>query len=331
MVVAAAGRNEGLALSARLIGRLLLCPVLLWAIYSLTFVMAVKIPGNPFTQTERNILPEVQRAIEARYRADDNGRFYWDYLKGLFNPVEAWRGRRPLIDLGPSWQYGDWTCNQIVSAALPVSAGLGLLAMLLATAVGVPAGVLSAVHRNSWFDYLCVGLALVGVSLPTFVTGTAVLIGLAVGLGWFPVGGWGRLSQLPLPALTLSLPFMAYIARLTRLGMLEVLSSDYIRTARAKGLSERQVIWKHALKNAFLPVLSFLGPAMALALTGSFVVESIFNVPGLGRHFVDSILNRDRGMILATVLVYSAVIVVFNLAVDAAYHLVDPRIEAEGT
>ena len=310
--------------------RLLLCPVLLWAIYTITFLMVVTAPGNPFTQTERNLPPEVQRAIEAQYQADNNWAFYWDYLGQLFNPLDAIRGDGPLIDFGPSWQYRDWTCNQIVWSALPVSLGLGLTAMFLATFFGVPIGVISAVKRNSWFDYTSLALALIGISLPTFVTGTALLILFAVVLQWLPVGGWGKFSQLLLPALTLSLPFMAYIARLTRLGMLDVLGSDYIRTARAKGLSKAKVIWKHALKNAALPVLSYLGPATARALTGSFVIESIFNIPGLGQHFVAGVLNLDRGMILATVLVYSTVIVLFNLLVDVAYAVVDPRINLEG-
>jgi len=303
--------------------------VLLWAIYTITFLMAVIIPGNPFKQSERNLSPEVQRAVEAQYKADDNLAFYFDYLGHLFQPVQFVRGTGPLVDLGPSWQYRDWTCNQIVAEALPVSIGLGLTAMFLATVLGVPIGVISAVRRNSLIDYTSLGIALIGISLPTFVTGTALLIFFSVMLGWLPVGGWGKLSQLWLPAITLAFPFMAYIARLTRLGMLDVLESDYIRTARAKGLAERAVIWKHALKNAFLPVLSFLGPACAAALTGSFVIESIFNIPGLGQHFVASILNRDRAMILATVLVYSAVIVFFNLLVDFTYSLVDPRIEVD--
>ena len=309
--------------------RLLLCPLILWAIYTITFLMAVTIPGNPFMQAERNVNADVQRAVMARYRADHDWTFYWGYLANLFQPRQALRGAGPLIDLGPSWQYRDWTCNQIVGSALPVSVGLGLTAMFLATVIGVPIGVISAVKRRSWFDYGSLGLALVGVSLPTFVTGTALLVLFAVTLAWLPVGGWGRLSQLILPAVTLSLPYMAYIARLTRLGMLDVLDSDYVRTARAKGLAERTVIWKHALKNAFLPVLSFLGPASASALTGSFVVEQIFNVPGLGQHFVAGVLNRDRGMILGTVLVYSAIIVAFNLLVDVTYTIVDPRIKVD--
>jgi len=309
--------------------RLLLCPVILWAIYTITFLMAVIVPGNPFASGDRNLPKEVERAVRAQYKADDNWTFYWDYLEGLFNPIDAVREEGPLVDLGPSWQYRDWTCNQIVEAALPISVCLGLTAIFFSVVVGVPVGVISAVKRDSWFDHTSLALALIGISLPTFVTGTALLILFAVTLRWLPAGGWGHLSQLWLPAITLSLPFMAYIARLTRLGMLDVMNSDYIRTARAKGLNEWRVIWKHALKNAFLPVLSFLGPASAAALTGSFVIESIFNVPGLGQHFVASVLNRDRAMVLGTVLVYSAVIVLFNILVDVVYSLVDPRISLE--
>ena len=165
--------------------------------------------------------------------------------------------------------------------------------------------------------------------VPLIVTGTALLIVFAVWLQWLPVAGWGALAHLPLPAITLSLPFMAYIARLTRLGMLDVLGSDYIRTAMAKGVGHRQVIWKHALKKAFLPVLSFLGPATAAAMTGSFVIEKLFNVPGLGQHFVNSVLNLDRGLIMGTVLVYSGLLVFMNLAVDLLYAYVDPRVRVE--
>ena len=307
--------------------RVVLCPLLLWVIYTLTFVMAITVPGNPFASEDRTMNPDVERAVMAKYKADNNWVFYWDYMSHLFQPVKAIRGEGPLVDLGPSWQYRDWTCNQIMAAALPVSVGLGLMSMFLAVVIGVPIGVISAVRRNSLFDWLSLGVALVGISLPTFVTGPALLIFFGVVLQWAPVSGWGELRHLWLPAITLALPFMAYIARLTRLGMLDCLGSDYIRTARAKGLSERVVIWRHALKNAILPVVSYLGPASAQILTGSFVVESIFNVPGLGQHFVAGVLNRDRAMILATVLVFSAVIILFNLLVDVMYAVVDPRIE----
>ncbi len=309
--------------------RLALCPIILWSIYTITFLMAVAIPGNPFAGEDRTMNVDLERVVLAQYGADNHWQFYWNYLGDLCNPIGAWQGKQPLINLGPSWNYKDWTCNQIIRRSLPVSACLGIAAMLTAVLVGVPVGVVSAVKRNSVIDYASLSLALLGISLPTFVTGTAFLILFAVVLGWLPVEGWGRFDQLILPALTLSLPFMAYIARLTRLGMLDVLGSDYIRTARAKGLGERQVIWKHALKNAFLPVLSFLGPAGAQALTSSFVIESIFNIPGLGQHFVASVQNRDRTMILATVLVFSSLIIVFNLLVDVAYAVVDPRIDLE--
>jgi oligopeptide transport system permease protein len=312
-----------------MIMRLILCPILLWAIYSITFLMVVTIPGTAFSGDDRNIDPDVERAILAKYNANDNWAFYTGYLQNLINPLRAIKGQGSLIDLGPSWQYKDWTCNQIISVSLPVSVGLGLVAMLFALLIGVPVGVISAVKRNSLFDVVSLGLILIGISLPTFVTGTALLILFAVKLDWFPVGGWGSIHQIWLPALTLSLPFMAYIARLTRLGLLDVLNSDYIRTARAKGLSETKVVWKHALKNAFLPVLSYLGPATAMALTGSFVIEMIFNIPGLGNHFVAGVINRDRAMILATVLVFSGIIIFFNLLVDLTYAFVDPRIVLE--
>jgi len=298
--------------------RLLQAIPILWAIYTIAFLMVVTVPGNPFQQPDRGMPEAIQRALEARYKIDDNWAYYWEYLGGAVR-----------LDFGPSFQYRDWTCTQIIAEALPVSVVLGLSAVLIAVLVGVPVGVISAVKRNSWFDVSSLALVLIGISLPTFVTGTALLIVFAVKLQWFPVAGWGTLAHLPLPALTLSLPFMAYIARLTRLGMLDVLGSDYIRTAFAKGVARKQVIWKHALKNAFLPVLSFLGPATAAAMTGSFVIEKLFGVPGLGQHFVNSVLNLDRGLIMGTVLVYSALLVLMNLVVDVLYALVDPRVRVE--
>lgn len=312
-----------------IIKRLLQLPLILWAIYTITFLMVVTVPGNPFQTGERSMDDASSRAIMARYKADDNVAFYFNYLENLIQPRAAWEGTGPLIDLGPSWKHRDWTCNQIIEASLPVSVSLGLMAMLIACVVGIPAGVISAVRRGGVLDFMTVALSLVGISLPSFVVGISLLIVFAINMELFPVGGWGSFGQIWLPAITLSLPFMAYIARLTRLGMLDVLGSDYIRTARAKGLGQADVICKHALKNAFLPVLSYLGPALAAAMSGSFVVETIYNIPGMGQHFVNSVENRDRAMILATVLMFSAVIIVFNLLVDLAYALVDARIELE--
>jgi len=302
-----------------LLRRLLMMIPVLWAIYTITFLMVITMPGNPFQQPDRQMPEGVEQALEARYHIEDNWSYYWEYLAGALR-----------LDFGPSFQYRDWTCTQIIAQSLPVSLVLGVTAIFAAVLVGVPVGVISAAKRNSWFDVGSLALVLIGVSLPTFVTGTALLLLFAVALQWLPVGGWGQFAQLPLPALTLSLPFMAYIARLTRLGMLDVLGSDYIRTAQAKGVAPRQVVWKHALKNAFLPVLSYLGPALAMAMTGSFVIEKLFNIPGLGQHFVNSVLNLDRGLIMGTVLVYSALLVAMNLLVDMCYGLVDPRVKVSG-
>lgn len=300
---------------ALIIRRLLMGVVTIACVYTLTFVMVVSLPGNPFQQSDRAMPPEVEQALRARYSMDNNWLYYWQFLKGALHG-----------DFGPTFTYADWTCNQIIAEALPISVLIGLLAIVIALQVGVPVGVYSAVRRHSWFDWTTLMLVLLGISLPTFVTGTSLLIVFSVYLKLAPIGGWGTLAHLPLPALTLSLPFMAYIARLTRIGMLDVLGSGFIRTAVAKGLPARKVIWKHAFKVAFLPVLSFIGPATAQAITGSFVVEKVFGIPGLGQHFVNAALNLDSGLILSTVLVFSTLLVAFNLVVDVLYAWLDPRI-----
>jgi len=285
-------------------------------VYTLTFVMVVTLPGNPFFQAQHAMPPELEQALRTRYHLDNNWLYFWEVLSGALR-----------LDFGPTFTYHDWTCNQILSETLPVSALLGLLAMLLAVLVGVPIGVFSAVKRGGWLDLTTIFLVLLGISLPTFVTGSVLL--LVFGVYWqiTPVGGWGTLGHLPLPAVTLALPFAAYIARLTRVGMLDTLQADFVRTALAKGLSRRAAIWNHALRVAFLPVLSYLGPATAQAMTGSFVVEKVFGVPGLGQHFVNAAINRDVGLILATVLVFSTLLVVLNLVIDLLYTWLDPRIQ----
>jgi len=300
--------------------RVLLAVATLLGVYTITFLLVIATPGNPFQSGDRRMPPEVLAALKSRYHVDHHATYYFEYLWGVIRHG----------DFGPSFNYRDWTCNQILAQALPVSAVIGLLAMVIAVMVGVPVGVLSATRRDGWFDLATLGLVLLGISLPTFVTGSALLTVFAVYVKVLPIGGWGSIAHLPLPAMTLSLPFTAYVARLTRVGMLDVLGADFIRTAVAKGLPPHRVIWKHAFKVAFLPVLSLLGPATAQAMTGSFVVEKIFNVPGLGQHFVDAALNLDRGLILATVLVFSAMLIAFNTIVDVLYGLVDPRIESTG-
>ena len=319
------------SLGRMIVTRLLQLPLILLAIYTFTFMLVWVIPGNPLEKPEGRRPPvEIVEAMQARYNLDDPLVFYGDYLLGV-SGVDWFLGDRdgPVIDFGPSLRHENWTVNEILAAQLPVSILLGLSAIALACFIGIGAGVLGAVRPGSLLDLGSLLLALVGISLPAFVIGTVLLVVFAVHLGWFPVGGWGKPGHVVLPALALSLPFAAYIARLTRSGMLEELQSDYVRTARAKGMPEYTVVLKHALKNAFLPVLSYLGPATAAAMTGSFVVEKVFAVPGVGTHFVDAVLGKDITLILAVVLVYSALLVLLNLCVDILYRWIDPRIETE--
>jgi len=298
-----------------LVRRLLLGVVTVASVYTLTFLMVVVIPGNPFQSADRAMAPEIVQALRARYAMDNTWLYYWQFLEGAVR-----------LDFGPSFTYNDWTCGQIIASALPISMTVGLLAMLVALVVGVSIGTLGAVQRHGVFDVAGLGVVMLGVSVPTFVTGSLLLTVFGVWLRWAPVGGWGTLAHLPLPALTLALPYAAYIARLTRSSMLDVLTSDFVRTALAKGATRRHAILGHALKVAMLPVLSLLGPATAQAMTGSFVVEKVFGVPGLGQHFVNAALNRDVGLIMGTVLVFASVLVVFNLAIDLLYAWLDPRI-----
>jgi oligopeptide transport system permease protein len=303
----------------RIASRLVQGVVVIWVIFTLTFLLVIKLPGNPLDRMDgRQMSPVILEALQKRYGMGDNWSFYWRYMS-----------RMVRLDFGESLHYRDWTCNQIIEGSLPVSVALGTWSLILALTLGVVFGVIGSVYRYGAADYLTLLIAVVGISVPSFVVGAALLVVFAVMLSWAPVGGWGQASHLLLPGIALSLPFMAYIARLTRLGMLDVLSADYVRTARAKGCPPAVVIWKHALKNAFLPVLSYLGPAAAAILTGSFVIEEVFNIPGLGTHFVQSVLNKDQMLILAVVMVYSGVIVAFNLIIDLAYGWLDPRIGEE--
>ncbi|MHC5114316.1 MAG: ABC transporter permease [Planctomycetota bacterium] len=307
--------------------RLIQLPLILLVVYTIAFSLAWLVPGNPLENPEgRRPSDEVMQAMLEQYRLDSYWGFYWDYL-GKATSVSWMIGEheRPF-DLGPSLKHENWTVNEILAAGLPVSVTLGFTAMLLACAIGLTAGVIGAVRPGTLADLATLLVALVGISLPTFVIGTVLLVVFSVQMAIFPVGGWGGFSHLVLPAVTLSLPFAAYIARLTRFGMIEQLESEYVRTARAKGLAEWKVVLKHALKNAFLPVLSYLGPASAIALTGSFVVEKVFAVPGIGTHFVDAVLSKDLTLIMGVVLTYATLLILFNLVVDVLYRWVDPRI-----
>jgi oligopeptide transport system permease protein len=327
--------------------RLLQLPIILLVIYTLTLWLAWKVPGNPLENPEGRRPPaEVVAAMKAQYKLDSFPAFYWSYLEsasGLKYARDRFSGRagqadaaakalgiapplRRVFDLGPSLQYRDQRVNDIISAALPVSITVGATGILIALVIGVGAGVLGAAKPGSFLDAATLLIAMAGISVPSFVIGTLMLTLFSLWLQWFPVGSWGQPRDVLLPAFTLSLPYAAYIARLTRMGMLETLSADYIRTARAKGVSETRILLRHALKNAFLPVLSYLGPAAASAMTGSFVVEAVFSVPGLGQHFVSAVQNKDLFLIIGVVMIFSTMLVVFNLIVDVLYRWVDPRI-----
>ena len=312
--------------------RLAILPVVLLIIYTVTFLLAWSLPGEAALNNPDGREPPqaVLDAINAQYNLDSAPEFYVQYLynaSGLHWVVDRLNGgdisQTKVFDLGPSFRNADWSVNEIVADSLPVSIVLGLSAIFMAVVIGM----IGAVKPNSLADLGTLVIALVGISLPSFVIGTVLLIAFPVWLGVGSVGKWGGIGDIFLPAFSLSLPFAAYIARLTRMGMIDVLNADFIRTARAKGVSRRQVILKHALKNAFLPVLSYLGPATAFAMTGSFVVERVFNIPGMGQHFVDAVQAKDLFLIMGVTLVFATILILLNLMVDVLYRWVDPRIE----
>jgi oligopeptide transport system permease protein len=327
--------------------RLIALPFILLIIYTITLTLAWAVPGNPLENPEKRPKPEVIEQMNKQYNLDSFPRFYYSYLTsatGIKYASDVFSGQmrrerdlaaqqglpmppRPIFDFGPSLKYDDQTVNDIIRDTLPVSVTLGASAILIALFIGVGAGVVGAVKPNSFADLSTLTISMVGISLPSFVIGTVMLLTFSLWLGWFPIAQWGTPKSIVLPAFTLSLPFAAYIARLTRMGMIEALGADYIRTARAKGAPERSVLLKHALKNAFLPVLSFLGPATAMAMTGSFVIERVFTVPGMGEHFVNAVQNKDLFLIIGVVLVFATMLIVFNLVVDVLYKWVDPRID----
>jgi oligopeptide transport system permease protein len=312
---------------AMVLRRLVQVPLVLAAVLLVTFALAWLVPGNPLEQEGRRPPPEIAAAMRAQYRLDDPGAFLVDYASKASGVAWVMGAHPRPFDFGPSLRHPDWTVNEIIAAGFPVSATLGIGAILLALAIGTCAGIAGGLRPGGAADAGVQLIALVGISVPSFVTGTLLLVLLAAQLRIFPVGGWGGVEHIILPTVVLSLPFAAYIARLLRLGMIEQMTSDHVRTAVAKGLSRRRAATRHALKNAFLPVLSFLGPATAAAMTGSFVVEKVFAVPGLGRHFVEAVLGKDITLIMGIVLVYALTLVVFNLVVDLMYHWIDPRID----
>ena len=288
-------------------------------IITLGFFIIRTAPGGPFS-SEKAVPPGVLVNLLAKYHMDEPLiKQYFRFLGGVLQG-----------DLGPSFTNKDFSVNELIEMSLPNSIILGLTALGIAVILGVTAGTISAIKQNTPIDYACMSVAVTGISVPNFVIGPVLMLIFAITLKWLPTSGWidGRygLRTLIMPAITLSLAQFAYIARLTRASMLETLRSDYIRTARAKGLSMSVIVFKHALKGACLPVVSYLGPAMAALVTGAVVVERIFSVPGLGTHFVRAATNRDYTLIMGTIIVYSLILIALNFIVDIIYGFLDPRI-----
>ncbi len=297
----------------RLLGAI---PTLLLVIV-LAFLMVHAAPGGPFDD-ERVLPPEIEANIARAYQLDEPlAQQFLSYMSGLLHG-----------DLGPSYRYRDHTVSELIGNAFPLSLKLGARAMVFAVVMGVGAGTVAALRRNSLLDRIVMALALTGISIPVFVIAPVLVLLFAVHLQWLPAGWSGSegLARFLLPAFSLALPQIAYIARLTRASMIEVLSSDFVRTARAQGLGTQAIVRFHALKPSMLPVLSYMGPAIAAILTGSVVVEEIFGIPGLGQFFVRGALNRDYTLVLGIVIFYATLVVLLNLVVDILYGVIDPRI-----
>lgn len=289
-------------------------------IVALAFLLTRLAPGGPFDE-EQSLPPEIRANLETAYGLDQPVHVQFGrYVAGLA------RG-----DFGPSFEFRDFTVSELIASGLPVSLTLGVAALGLALALGIPAGVWAALSRGRAADRLVMTFAVAGISVPVFVIAPLLALLFGVWLRWLPVAGWmpGRPSDLVLPVVTLALPVIAYLARLTRGSLLEILRAPWIRAARARGLPERAVIVRHALPASLLPVVSYLGPAAAAVLAGSLVVETLFGLPGMGRHLVQGALNRDYTLVMGMVIVYAALMIVLNLVADLVYAWLDPRIRAE--
>ena len=296
--------------------RLLLFVPTLWAIATLTFFLMRLAPGGPFN-AERDIPPAARAALAQKYGLD----------RPLVAQYVTFIAGAARLDFGPSYKFPTRQVREIVVEGFAVSAELGGWALLVALFVGIPLGVIAAQRQNTAADTAVMATALAGVSIPNFVLGPLLVLVFSLGLYWLPPALWEGPQSRVLPVLTLSAAYVAYVARLTRAGMLEVLRQDFIRTARAKGLSERVVVLKHALRLGLLPVVSYLGPAAAAIVMGSLVVEQVFAVPGLGRYLVNGAFNRDYTLVMGVVLFYAAFLMALNLLVDLAYAWLDPRVE----
>ncbi|MEX1025616.1 MAG: ABC transporter permease subunit [Planctomycetota bacterium] len=310
-----------------------------WVVVTVSFFLMRAVRGGPFSN-ERSLHPAIEANLQARYHLDwPLWKQYLQYL-GPFELSDTGPealggdgtdrfGGLLAGDLGPSFKYRDFSVNDIIRQSLPISVALGSLALVFALVLGLGAGILSALYRGRGADVWIRLAATLGIALPNFVIASFLILAFVFVLPLFPVAGWGTLAHLVLPSFALGAPFAAYISRLTRTGMLEVLSNDYIRTAHAKGVPPLRVLWRHALKGGLLPVVSYLGPATAGILTGSLVIEKVFAIPGTGSHFVNSALNRDYTLAMGVTILYTVLVYGLNLVVDVAYSVLDPRIELE--
>ena len=300
-----------------MIRRLLSALPTLFVVIAIAFFMIRLAPGGPFDK-ERVVPPEISANLNRVYHLDEPlPRQFVRYLTGLLKG-----------DFGPSFKYRDFTVTELITIGFPVSLKIGAIAIVIAVVLGLGLGFFAAQHRNSALDHTVMSLAMTGIAVPNFVVAPLLSLFLGVYLNLLPVGGWGDggLRHLVLPVIALALPQVAYIARLSRGSMIEVLASDYIRTARAKGLPRSRIILRHALKGAVAPVVSYLGPAAAAIVTGSVVIEQIFGIPGLGRYFVQGALNRDYTLVMGIVVFYGTLIILLNMVVDLIYGLLDPRV-----
>ena len=285
---------------------------------ALAFCLIRLAPGGPF-DSEKQLPPDIEANLRQAYHLDEP--LYQQFARYIANLARG--------DFGPSFQYRDFSVTELIQSGFPVSLRLGGFAMLLALFIGVLAGTVAALRQNSWTDHAVMAVSMTGISIPNFVMAPLMILLFAVHLGWLPAGGIGDggFKNLLLPVISLALPQIAFISRLTRGSMIEVLRSNYIRTARAQGLPTRTIIFTHALRPALLPVVSYLGPATAAVITGSVVIEQIFSVPGLGRYFVQGALNRDYTLVMGVVVFYGVLIVAFNFVVDLIYGFLDPRLK----
>ena len=286
-------------------------------IITLSFLLLHAAPGGPF-DSQKKIPPEIKQNIERKYHLDEPlYKQYFRYLGGIL-----------AGDFGPSYQYRDTTVNEIIRTGFPIDIVIGGVALFGALLIGLPIGIMAALRRDTLWDHSSMGFSMIGISIPVFVIAPILILVFAVNIHWLPAGGWqkGSLKYVILPASALAAPYIAYVARLMRGSMVEVLNSQFILMARAKGVPRRLVILRHALKPALMPLVSFLGPAIAGVITGSIVIETIFGLPGIGRAFVDGALNRDYTLVLGVTILYGVLIVVCNLLADLSYSVLDPRV-----